>query len=368
MICNKVSAVNFRNIENETVEFTNGVNILTGKNAQGKTNLLEALYVISVGRSFRSIHESDIISYEKNECFVSLDFTDSQRKQNIPVRLFKDKHRQFEQNKVKIAKISDVIGKFRTVLFCPEHLSIIKDGPNMRRNYLDVAISQLRPVYLKSLQKYNSVLKQRNKLIKDAINDRKTFDETIDFWSEQLAEQAARIAKFRLWYIKLAEAEIKKCFSEMTLEREIPEIRYVISPKMDIGLIDDEMKAKEKYYELLSSSHEREIYAGSTLYGIHKDDIDITLNGKSARNYASQGQQRSLALSMKIAESEICRAESGEYPVLLLDDVLSELDAERRHYLMEEIRGKQVIMSTCEENVASSANIICVSNGKYTNL
>jgi DNA replication and repair protein RecF len=267
--------------------------------------------------------------------------------------------------------MSDIVGELRAVLFCPEHLSIIKDGPSLRRNYLDVALSQLRPLYLKSLQKYNKLLKQRNKLLKDALDDRKTFNDTIEFWSAGLAAEGARLARMRKKYVEMADGYVKKYFSEMTGGGELPKVIYHGNAGLNEDDYLDRKKTEQRYLELLMGSHEREIYAGATLFGIHKDDIDISLNGKSARIYASQGQQRSLALSMKLAEGEICREEFGDYPVFLFDDVLSELDVTRRDYLINRMKDKQVIITTCEPDALSSVIDgvkIRVSGGKYENV
>lgn len=368
MICNRISVGNFRNITEADLPLTPGVNVLLGDNAQGKTSLLEAIYFISLGRSFRRAHESEVIKFGEDYSRISLDYSDAFRRQNITVFLSKDKQRHVEHNKVKISRMSDIIGQFRAVMFCPEHLSLVKDGPSERRAFLDVAISQLRPVYLRSLQKYNQILRQRNQLIKSAYFDRKNFDDTIEFWSSQLAHEAAVISKFRLWYVKLADEYVKKIFAKMTGEKEIPSLMYVGSSRQDPEEYSDVELTEKKYFELFMSNHDREISAGATLYGIHKDDIDIMLNGRSAKLYASQGQQRSLVISLKLSEGEICRVDMGEYPVFLLDDVLSELDERRRAFLQNEMNSRQVIMTTCEkESVikAEDINVINVSSGRF---
>ena len=367
MICKRISVEDFRNISSATVEFSDGVNVLVGNNAQGKTNLLEALYFITIGKSFRGATESEMIGFSASSAFVSLDFCDSVREQNISVRIFKDHRKKFEQNGVKIFKMSDIVGELRAVLFCPEHLSIIKEGPSMRRNYLDVAISQLRPMYLQSLQRYNKYLKQRNKLLKDAEDDRKTFNDTVEFWSAGLAREGAYLARMRKWYTEQADGHIKTFFAEMTGGGELPSLTYAGSAKQELEAYDDEKKTEEAFYKLLTSNLDREIAVGSTLWGAHRDDIDISINGREAKTYCSQGQQRSIALSMKLAEGEICKKESGEYPIFLFDDVFSELDTTRRSYLINKIKEKQVIMTGCETGIFSEggARIIRVENGKY---
>ena len=368
MYCKEIRVENFRNIEKATVRFCDGVNVLAGENAQGKTNLLEAIFYASVGRSFRSAHNAQMIRFGADFSDISLDFKDSKRDQNIHVRIFEDKQKLVEKNGVKAQKLSDIMGSFRAVLFCPEHLSLIKDGPSERRNYMDIAISRMYPLYIHSLQKYNYALKQRNALLKTAFNDRKTFDDTVDLWNAQLASEAAVISKMRVEYLERASVYIGKFFSEMTSDAETPKVIYDGSSGQSENDYKDKKKTEQKYLELLSSSYDREIGAGATLFGIHKDDIDIKLNGKSARIYASQGQQRSLALAMKLAEGEICREEFGDYPVFLFDDVLSELDSARRDYLINRMSGKQVIITTCEEGALSSVSEgvkIKVENGRY---
>lgn len=372
MYCKKIKLRGFRNIESAEVEFSEGVNILVGENAQGKTNLLEAIFYASVGRSFRAANNAEIIRFGENNAEIELFFRDSKRDQSILFRIFKDKRRVVEKNHVKVDRLSDIVGSFRAVLFCPEHLSLIKDGPSERRGYLDVAISRLYPMYIHALQNYNHSLKQRNALIKNAQSDRTSFDSTVELWSEQMAENAAVIADMRAQYIKRAARYVSDCFSEMTGSREIPEspeLIYCGSAGLEIDEYSDRKRVKERYMELLMSSHEREIWVGSTLFGTHKDDLDIRLNGKSAKIYGSQGQQRSLALALKLAEGEICREEFGDYPVFLFDDVLSELDSSRRDYLINKMAQKQVILTSCEVDFLSKvtgAKQITVKNGRYS--
>ena len=369
MYCKKISVRNFRNIPEAEVTFSEGVNILLGENAQGKTNLLEAIFYPSVGRSFRGAHTPEMIRFGESFAEIDLNFRDAKRDQEIKVRIFRDKQRQIEKNGMKMEKLSDIVGSFRAVLFCPEHLSMIKDGPSQRRSYMDMAISRMAPMYIHSLQKYNYLLHQRNALIKSAYSDRSTFDATIELWSEQLAHEAAFISEMRLKFIRRVSGYVAECFSEMTGERERPTVVFDGSSGQTEEEYLDREKTKEKYYTLLTSSYDREISAGATLWGIHKDDLDIRLNGKSARIYGSQGQQRSLALALKLAEGEICREEFGDYPVFLFDDVLSELDGTRREYLLHKIKDKQVILTSCEPSLLSELSDvrrIMVSDGGYT--
>ncbi len=365
MICTNIKTLNYRNSSEADVSFSDGVNVLVGNNAQGKTNLLEAIYMFSLGKSFRGAKEAEIIRFGENESRVSIFFTENSRSdlQSITVKIEKGKRRVIEVNGVKISRLSEMIGSFRAVLFCPEHLSLIKEGPSMRRSYLDVAISQFRPMYLRSLQRYYAVLEQRNKLIKNAEEDRRLFESTVDIWSEQLAREAAVIASYREKYIKTVDIAVSDILKDMSGEREKTSVLYAGSGKLEDY---SDLKAnEERFLRLLTENHEREIGAGATLWGIHKDDIDIKINEKSARQFASQGQQRSLALALKLAEGDICMKETGDFPVLLLDDVLSELDGSRREYLLSSVRGRQVIMTTCEEGHLGDVNRISVENGVY---
>ena len=368
MYCKAISVRNFRNIEEAEISFCEGVNILAGENAQGKTNLLEAIFYPSVGRSFRGAHTPEIIRFGEKTAHIHMEYRDRKRDQTIDIRLSRDKQRQIEKNGLRLDKLSELVGSFRAVLFCPEHLSMIKDGPSERRSYMDIAISSLYPSYLYSLQTYSHLLRQRNALLKSAWQDRGAFDSTIELWSEKLAHEAAIISDMRLQFAKRASRHVAACFAEMMGEKEIPSLVFHGSSGQKEEEYADRETTKKKYYSLLTSSHDREIAAGATLWGIHKDDLDICLNGKSARIYGSQGQQRSLALAMKLAEGEICKEEFGDYPVFLFDDVLSELDASRREYLLHKIKGKQVIMTSCEPNLLADTEgvqRIVVKNGSY---
>ena len=373
MYCKKVTLTNFRNISECSLEFCDGINILAGENAQGKTNLLEAVFYASVGRSFRASSSNEMISFGKRTSTVSIDYQSEKREKsdNITIKLFSDKKKIVEKNHLRVERLSDIVGSFRSVLFCPEHLSLIKDGPLERRNYLDIAISRISPKYIRSLQRYAYFLKQRNALIKSASSNRDVFDATVDLWSEQLATEAAEIAFYRVEFLKRVSRIVSECFEEMTGKKESVEIIYRGSASLEADEYLDRELVKQKYIALLSSSHDREIFVGSTLWGVHKDDIEIKINGKNARSYASQGQQRSLALALKLAEGEICKEEFGDYPVFLFDDVLSELDDTRRDYMIRFAAGKQVIITTCEMKVVERINAdkkILVVNGTYNEM
>ena len=370
MFCRNIYVENFRNIESANVDFCQGTNVLVGENAQGKTNLLESIYITALGKSFRQGNDKDTIRFGEEYSFIRNTYRDDIRDMEISMRIFSDRRaKRVEQNGLKVARTSDMVGSFKVVLFCPEHLSIIKDGPALRRSFLDVAISQIRPLYMKSLQRYATILKERNALVKSAEEDRRNFDSMVALYSEQLATEAAIITGYRVWYIDKLKKHVADCFADMTGERELPGMEYISSSKLTEGECFDAKSCKEAYMRLYFDHHDREIGAGSTLWGIHKDDIEIDLNGNRARIFASQGQQRSLSLALKLAEGEIIREEcGGDYPVFLFDDVLSELDEGRRRYLMSNLRDKQVILTTCEKSGINADRLISVERGKFTEI
>lgn len=367
MYCRNIYVENYKNIALADVDFCEGTNVLIGENAQGKTNLLEAIYMTALGKGFRQTTDRESIKFGEEYCFIRNKYTDDIRDMEISMRIFSDKRlKRVEQNKVKIARTSDMVGCFKIVLFCPEHLSVIKEGPALRRNFLDVAISQIRPMYLKALQRYQVILKERNALIKVGEENRAQFDSMIDLFSDQLAYEASIITGYRVRYIEKLKKYVAACFKDMTGEKEIPELIYVSSSKLYESECFDFEKCKEAYKSLYSTRHDREIASGSTLWGVHKDDIEISINGNRARIFASQGQQRSLSLALKFAEGEIIREEcGGDYPVFLFDDVLSELDGGRREYLLSNLHGKQVILTCCEKNDIKADKIITVKNGTF---
>lgn len=375
MICKKIQIQNFRNIEGCDVTMSPEVNLLYGDNAQGKTNLLEAIYFTALGKSFRPAKEAELIRFGEESARLVNVFADTLREQTLSFRLFGGRTRRIvEHNGIKIGRMSEMVGAFRVVLFCPEHLSLIQGGPELRRAYMNVALSQLRPVYLKALQKYNHILKERNALLKRAPEDMATFRATEPIWSAQLAHEAAVITVHRARYIRQINDQVKASFADMMKKYEgcdeLPELIYVPTLGSEWEDMEDAVRIEERYIELLSTRHDREIGAGGTLWGIHRDDIKITLNGRPARLYASQGQQRSVALAMKLAEGWVSAYESGgDMPVFLFDDVLSELDAHRRDYLVREMKGRQVIMTACDPSAANfgqdGVNLIRVKGGSF---
>lgn len=357
MICQWVNYRNFRNIEAQTISFSPETNLILGVNAQGKTNALEGMYLCAQGRSHRTTHEKEFIRFGEQFAEVSLAYQDDRRENSLSIR-YKGGRKACEKNGVPLKKMSEFIGNFRAVLFTPEHLSIVKEGPALRRNFMDSALCQLSPAYVSSLQIYNRALLQRNKLLLSAQKGEETGNvkALAEVWSLQMAKEAALLSAQREKYIRDLEEIVQAIFSDMTSGREMPAITY------------GGQKSEEDFQALFTENLDREIRMGTTLYGIHKDDLSLSINGREARSYGSQGQQRSMALAMKLAEGELSKKQTGEYPVFLLDDILSELDATRRAYILSGIRGRQVILTACEDltsSLSGSCSIIRCENGRY---
>ena len=366
MICKEIEFNSFRNIENEKIVFSDGINVIYGENAQGKTNILEGIYLFARGKSFRAFKDRELVKFDSSIAYVKLWYSKKDDDNELGVEIPKSSNKRFYRNRVKVAKTSEMIGEFRAVLFCPSHLGIIKESPSIRRKFLDIAISQLKPIYVKMLTKYNNVLEQRNAILKMTPEERASYIGVFDVYSSELATLSADIALTRIEYVKKLDKYVKAYFEEMTEGKEIPKITY----ETDAEESDFESREElsKKYLKLLTENVEREQKYGATLFGIHKDDLKIELNSKDSRFYSSQGQQRSLALAMKLAEGEISKEMSGEYPVLLLDDVLSELDEARRKFILSKIKNRQVIITTCENtafNEVENINFIYIKDGRF---
>lgn len=366
MTVEKVKYKGFRNIDDQELVLEKGVNILYGENAQGKTNALEGIYIFAHGKSFRTQNDRDMVAFGAHSTTLEMIYDDDDRKREIAFNLFKTKRRTCTVNKAP-SKLFEVIGLFRSVLFCPDHLSIVKDGPSVRRSFLNGAICQLKPVYLKSLQRYNHILEQRNSLIKQSEEKPEKYKGVIDIYSEELAREASYIYSVRKEYIEKLSEYVGYFFDEMSKGEKVT-LKYKNSHK-DVE-INSQIDAKESYIRLFTSDRAREIALGTTLHGIHRDDLEIYLDGRDARLYASQGQQRSIALALKLAEGEISKNETGKYPVFLFDDVLSELDKNRQKFVIDSIRNRQVVITSCDisgfgENMLSESKIINVQKGVY---
>lgn len=369
MICSSISLCNYRNISLETVSFSDGVNVLFGDNAQGKSNILEGIYFFARGRSFRGAREREMIRFGEKQAQMSLAFQkeDAQYPVTLEADLPHTGKKVLRRGGARLSGVREMIGSFRAVLFCPLHLSLVGGGPALRRSFLDIALSQLYPAYLDSLSRYNRILAQRNALIKSgSVTDAAVWE----VYARQLSQLGADIAARRCTYMQGLERHVADIFAGMTVGRETPCLVYQSGALPEDANPEEVRSAGEKrLFDALTGSIEREIRYGATLYGIHKDDISIRLNDREARSYASQGQQRSLALAMKLAEGEMAKTVGGEYPVFLLDDVLSELDGQRREFILRSLTGRQIIVTSCEPTyfytgAADAVRMLHVQDGK----
>lgn len=364
MIIKKFRAKNFRNICECEIDFSSGVNILLGDNAQGKTNVLEGIYLFSRGKSHRAKEDRELIRFGEDGFFLSVEYESDGRDNVLEYTLY-GKERRRKKNGYKLGGVKELVGSFKSVLFYPDDLQLVKAGPEERRAFLNIAISQLYPSYVNFYSNYKYALENRNNLLKKIKDGLFLNREELESWSVSMAKYATDIYIFRRDYIKKLELYAKTVMNDISDGKEELSFGYKSNIPSDIT---EKEKIEEYYAMKLTENLEREISAGTTLYGVHRDDLEVFVNGKEARLFASQGQQRSIVLSIKLAEGEVSREISGEYPVFLFDDVLSELDEKRRKYLIDGIGKRQIIITSCESELIDeiSDKTIAVKNGEYT--
>lgn len=337
--------MNFRNYEKQAISFSDGINILYGQNAQGKTNILEALYISSTGKSHRTNNYQDLIQYGKTGFELKLEANIENRKNTIVIRYTKEKGRFAEINGLKRDKLSDILGTLNMILFSPETLDVIKGSPAIRRRFLDILLCQTNRNYLHCLQQYNVLIKNKSAALKNGKTNHK-YDDVIPVWNSELAHYGGIIAINRLRAIDKLNVLMKQEMHQITESKETSEITYKTFCNYNQDTNEDffQMKLKEK----LNQGINKEINLAQCLYGPHRDDFEILLNDMNSRQYCSQGQQRTLALSLIIAELLFVEETRGEKPVLLLDDVMSELDLKRQEYLIQGLYDVQTIITTTD--------------------
>ena len=353
---------NYRNLKENTIYPCEKVNVIYGENANGKTNLLEALWLFCGGHSFRGSKENELICFGQDFFRLNMDFYSGEREQNAEIVFDKNK-KSIKINGVEKNASSYLTEVFSAVVFSPEHLSLIKQGPNVRRRFLDAAICQQKIRYASMLSQYNRIINQRNALLKD-IYKNKALKETLSIWDDSLSIVGAQILWERFSYIRqLREAAIHfhRGISGDTEELDITSLCTAKAEESDsVEIIRDKLRNA-----FLSARHE-DYHTGYTSVGPHRDDIEIKINGLSARRFASQGQQRSAVMSMKLSEAELLYRKHGERPVILLDDVLSELDHKRQDFLLNKVEEYQVFFTCCEESnkeQLKSGKVFYVQNG-----
>lgn len=330
---------NFRSYKNKKFEFSDKVNLLVGKNAQGKTNVLEAIFFLVLGKSFRTSKEKEVILWNKNNGKIEGDFEKKYRETNVEM-FFSDSHKKMIKiDGIGIRRIGELLGNVNAVFFSPNELKLVKESPEERRRFMNVILSQTNKRYFYELERYEKVLANRNKLLKES-KDIVSLKETIDIWDKALSDLAQKIYEERKKLIDEISPYAKKAHEFLTSGKEKIELVYKSS-------FEGEEYSK-KMMKSLSKNIEKDFKLGYTSIGVHRDEIDFYLNGVEVKNYGSQGQQRTVALSLKLAELEIIKNRTGEEPILLLDDVFSELDSERRKKLIKFTSKAQTII-TCTE-------------------
>lgn len=367
MIIKKLRAESFRNIKSAEIEFSPGVNLLLGKNAQGKTNIIECIYMFSRGKSFRHTDDKNLVRFGDEGFRIGIEYENKKGTGTLEYALF-GKERKRLKNGYKTEKVAEMLGSFSAVLFYPDDLLLVKGGPEERRLFLNVAISQCHPSYVGIYADYKRALENRNCILKNASKGFYIDESELDAWSELMARYAADIYKERREYIKKLEVYAAEVIADISSGKEKINISYQSDiPDMEEGEELSRDDAERLYKSILKERINDERKAGTSLFGPHRDDMEIEINGVSARSYASQGQQRSIVLALKLAEGEVCRSILGEYPVFLLDDVLSELDEQRQSYIMSGLSGRQIIITACSDDTGmiKADKTIEVRDGEY---
>ena len=345
MIVNALEFINYRNLSDNRIEPAEKVNVIYGNNAQGKTNLLEAVWLFSGGHSFRGAKDSEFITFGKNKARLYLEFFSGKRDQKAEI-LYQSSKKEVIINNVKKSSAAFLSQHFSAVVFSPEHLTLIKNGPSLRRKFIDGSICQQDLRYAVRLNKYNQTLQQRNALLKE-INKHKELKDTLEIWDDVLIDLGADIILKRLEFLEKLKVSAKELHEGISSGSEELEIKYCSS-----AIKSEEKLSKCDIICLLQKEFKRvrkeDIYLGVTNAGPHRDDLDFFINSKSARRFGSQGQQRSIVLSLKLSEARLMSEVFEEPPVVLLDDVMSELDTKRQDFLLKNTEDNQVFITCCE--------------------
>ncbi len=339
MYVDRIFLKNIRNLENINLKLENNINIFYGNNAQGKTNLLESIYFCAMGRSQRNCFDKELIKFDTEDGIIQTFIKNESFVDKISIYLRKNFRKGITINGIPIKKLGELFGILLVVIFSPEDLQLVKSGPSERRKFIDVELCQLNSIYYYNLQQYYKILKQRNNLLKKIQKD-SNLKNTIFIWDEQLLEYGCKIMDIRFSFIEKLNTISKEIHSNLTNNLE------------NLDLIYKPNVSKDKFLEKLKKNLDKDIIYGNTSNGIQKDDILIFINNKDVKNYGSQGQQRTVCLSMKLAEIKLIEEQKREKPVLLLDDVLSELDLNRQTFLLNYIQNIQTILTcTGEEDI-----------------
>lgn len=354
--------INFRNYKELDIEFNKNINIFIGDNAQGKTNILESIYYCSIGKSPRTNNDKELINWDNKESYMKVYVLRESSNKKIEVKIFKEGKKGININSTKVSKLSQLMGVLNVVMFSPEDLKIIKESPVYRRKFLDIELCKFSKNYYYSLVQYNKVLSSRNIILKSW--NKGNYAGIIQVYDKQLAKYGSIVIKLRNQYLKKLSEKGKVIHSDITSGIENIEFKYMTCMS-DFDNIEDNL------FKILECNRKKDIYKGITLYGPHRDDFIVSINGINVRNFGSQGQQRTSILTMKFASLEIIKEIVGEYPVLLLDDVLSELDRNRQKYILSSIKEIQTFI-TCtgiddiKKYIIDKAQLFIVKRGKVS--
>lgn len=331
MYIKNIKLCNFRNYEQLDLELNKNINIIYGDNAQGKTNILESIFLCGFGKSFRTTKEKEMIQFNKDSALVEILYQKKDRDGKVKIEIGAKK--QISVNGIKIKKLSELLGNINIVIFTPDDINILKNGPDKRRRFLNMMIGQLRPNYIYNLNMYLNTMEERNNYLRQIRENNKSV-ELLDIWDEKLAEYGEIVFKYRKEFTEKILNIINEIHSKITEEKENLKIIYTSN-----------CENKDKYLKLLKERRSLDILKGFTTKGIHRDDFMIYINDKEVSIYGSQGQNRTAVLSLKLAELNVVYNELGEYPILLLDDFMSELDEKRRKNFLNNIKDTQVILT-----------------------
>ncbi len=363
----EIQLKNFRNYDQLSMPLADGIHVIIGENAQGKTNFLEAIYVLAMAKSHRTANDKELIQWEKD--YAKIEGRVYKQHSRLPLEIIISKKGKIAKcNHLEQRRLSQYVGNMNVVLFAPEDLNIVKGSPLVRRRFLDMEIGQISPVYLYEISQYQKILRQRNQYLKMLQGKRQADGHLLEIYTEQLIQLAAKVVRRRFEFLQSLEKWATDIHSSITSGKERLTIRYCSSA--DVSEEDDLTTMINKYQEKFEKGKNKEIERGSTLYGPHRDDLIFCVNDREVQTYGSQGQQRTAALSLKLAEIDLIRSEIGEYPVLLLDDVLSELDDFRKSLLLTTISGKVQTFITAtgidgiDHQALKDAYFFIVSNGK----
>ena len=343
---------NFRNYSSCKIDFINGLNIIEGFNAQGKTNLVEAIYMCAVGKSFRAVREKEVINWNKDIAKIKVIIEKEIGQKVIEIIFSKNQKKTIKIDGIPILKIGELMGELNAVFFAPDELKLIKESPEDRRRFVDIALSQVYKDYFYSLNKYNKVLQSRNKTLK-TYKDITNLKQMLSIYNIQLAELCLKIKKYRQNFIEKLNPYANMVHEYITSKKESLNLQY-------LGV---EEQTKDEIVNVLESNFEKDTKLGYTSYGVHRDDIKVSVNGVDVRLFGSQGQQRTCALSMKLAELEIIKQDTKAVPILLLDDVLSELDNKRKLKLLKFCSKAQTLLTCTEFDFNVDCKKIKINNG-----